>query len=171
MLERISPQEAKRLIDEENALLVDVRESDEFVAKRIPGAVLQPLAALPFLPADSEPERPVIYHCVAGVRTGGAEQQLQQRGHSRVYMIEGGIEAWEKAGLPVEKQITDILPIPRQVQIAAGSLIVIFLLIGQHIPFFRLVAVFIGFGLIYAGLTGSCGLAILLKKMPWNKKN
>lgn len=169
MSETISPERAKKLRDEENALFVDVRETDEFIARRIPGAELQPLSVLPLLPPDCTPERPVIYFCNSGNRTGKAEEILRQRGHSRTYIIDGGITAWEKAGLPIEIH-KGALPLSRQVHIAAGSLIVIFLLIGQQVPFFRLFAVFIGLGLFASGLTGTCGMAMLLKKMPWNKK-
>ena len=169
MAERISPQQAKKLLEEENALLVDVREPDEYAAKYIAGAHLQPLSVLSLLPADENPERPAIYFCHSGNRTGTAEQTIEKRGHSRTYIIDGGLDAWEKAKLPVE-QSKGALPISRQVHIAAGSLIVIFLLIGQHAPFFRLFAVFIGMGLVASGLTGFCGMALLMKKMPWNKK-
>lgn len=169
MAERISPIEAQKLLTEQKALLVDVRESDEFAAKRIPGASLQPLPALPFLPPDSDLDRPVIYYCHSGNRTGKAQEKLTRRGHTSVYVLDGGLEAWEKAGLPIESR-KGVLPISRQVHLAAGILIVLFLLIGQKIPFFRIFVLFVGLGLLASGLTGACGMAVFLKKMPWNKK-
>lgn len=169
MPELITPQKAKNLVDEDNALLIDVREPDEYVSEHVPGAQLQPLSVLGLLPADEQPERPAVYFCNSGHRTAAAVETLEKRGHTRTYIIDGGLQAWAKAGLPMEKR-KGVLPIARQVHLAAGSLIVIFLLIGQHVPFFRLFAVFIGLGLIASGLTGACGMAVLLKKMPWNKK-
>lgn len=169
MAEFISPQKAMELVQNEQALLVDVREADEYAGMRIAGANLQPLSVLQYLPPDENTDRPVIYFCYSGKRTGAAQEQLNKRGHARTYIIDGGLEAWQRAKLPVQES-KGVLPIMRQVHIAAGSLIVIFLLIGQHVPFFRLFAVFIGLGLLASGLTGACGMAMLLKKMPWNKK-
>ena len=169
MLERITPEQAKRMMDEEGAWLIDVRETDEFLSRRIPGAFSQPLSVLPLLPADSDLDKPAIFFCNSGNRTAGAEKLLAGRGHTRAYVIDGGLEAWERAKLPIESY-QGVLPLSRQVHIAAGSIIALFLLIGQNIPFFRIFVLFTGFGLLASGLTGACGMAILLKKMPWNKK-
>jgi hypothetical protein len=62
------------------------------------------------------------------------------------------------------------IAIMRQVQIAAGSLMVIFVLLGQVAPIFRLFAALVGCGLLFAGLTGTCGMALLLARMPWNRQ-
>ena len=82
--------------------------------------------------------------------------------------MEGGIGAWEKAGLPVERGAST-MPLFRQIQIAAGSLILIGALgsLGWH-PLLWL-AVFGGAGLVFAGITGFCGLGVLLSRMPWNR--
>lgn len=169
MAQHISAEEAKRLVDEGKAILIDIRESEEYALQHIEGAQLQPLSVISTLPAGCEADRAAIYYCNSGRRTSGASEVLDARKHESAYILDGGIDGWMRAGLPVIKG-TGPLPIMRQVHIAAGSLIVIFLLIGQSVPFFRLFAVFIGLGLLASGLTGACGMSILLKKMPWNKK-
>lgn len=169
MTQLISAQEAKRLVDEGKAVLIDVRESEEYALQYIEGAQLQPLSVIATLPAGCEADRAAIYFCNSGRRTSGATDVLDARKHKSAYILDGGLDAWMRAGLPVSKS-KGPLPIMRQVHIAAGSLIVIFLLIGQSVPFFRLFAVFIGLGLLSSGLTGACGMSILLKQMPWNKK-
>jgi rhodanese-related sulfurtransferase len=168
MISNISPQQAAELTRTDDALLVDIRESDEFKAERIAGAELQPLSVLQYLPPDSDPDRPVIYFCHSGRRSDAARELLEKRGHTRSHVLEGGLEGWKKAGLPVEVS-KGPLPIMRQVHIAAGSMVVLFMLIGQHLPLFRVFALFVGFGLIYSGITGWCGMMQILKRMPWNK--
>lgn len=84
-------------------------------------------------------------------------------------MLEGGVDAWEKAGLPVERT-PGPLPMFRQIQIGAGGLVLLGV-VGSAVwhPMFWLSA-FVGAGLVFAGITGHCGLAMLLARMPWNQK-
>ena len=169
MARYVSAQEANLMVQAGEAVLVDVRETDEYATLHIEGTLLQPLSVLRSLPPDCEAAKAAIYFCNSGRRTSASTSVLDERRPENAFILEGGIEAWQRAGLPVI-QGTGPLPIMRQVHIAAGSLIVIFLLIGQSVPFFRLFAVFIGLGFLASGLTGTCGMSIILKKMPWNKK-
>lgn len=85
-------------------------------------------------------------------------------------MLDGGLNAWEKAGLPVETNADAPLEIMRQVQIAAGSLVLIGVLLGFLVaPAWFGLSAFVGAGLTYAGVTGFCGMARLLMLMPWNR--
>lgn len=166
----LPPQEAYKLINNSGAVLIDVRDADEYRSIRIPGAQLQPLTALPYLPEDLNKEAPAIYFCRSGNRTGKAEELLKARGHSQIYILDGGILAWKKAGLPIA-ETPGPFPIMRQVHVAAGSLVLAFSLLAQIRPGFSLVTALIGAGLLYSGLTGTCGMAMLLQHMPWNKKS
>ena len=86
------------------------------------------------------------------------------------YIVEGGIEAWKKAGLPVARDRSQPIEIQRQVMIAAGSLVLLGVLLGQFVaPAFYAVPAFVGAGLTFAGTTGWCGMAKLLALMPWNR--
>jgi hypothetical protein len=86
-------------------------------------------------------------------------------------VVEGGLEAWTAAGLPVERGASRVLPLMRQVQIVIGlvSGVGAALAIWKH-PLFALIPLGTGAGLLFAGLTGTCGLALLLARMPWNQR-
>ena len=167
----ISPREAAKRLAEKTLTAVDIREVEEYKTLRLSGAQLQPLSVLKHLPADSHPEQAVVYFCFSGRRTKGAEDLLAARGHKEAYIMEGGLTAWMEAGLPVDKTPAS-MPIMRQVQIGAGALVLIFLLLGRYVaPGFTLGAALVGAGLIFAGVSGFCGLARLLALMPWNREH
>ena len=169
MTRSISPAEAKRLIDEEKALLVDIREPEEFAGKHIEGARLEPLSVLPFLAPAPDRERPAIFCCRSGMRTKNNSGALEKRGFAATYLIEGGLDGWEKAGLPVVRRAVP-LPMPRQIQMAAGCMVFLFSLLSFGIPAFTWGTLFVGIGLMFAGYTGVCLMANLLAHMPWNRK-
>lgn len=168
MAQMISPQQALHLVQNENAILVDTRESSEYARMRIAGARLMPVSVLACLPEDEDKERPAIFFCNSGGRTKTSESALDARGHERTYILEGGIQSWKSAGLPL---VIEKLPLPimRQVQLIAGGLILLFVLLGMAFPPFLWLAGLVGLGLMVAGITGFCGMAVLLQKMPWNK--
>ena len=106
---------------------------------------------------------------------GGSAQalaQLLQQGHPHTLTdLEGGIPAWQQAGLPVRRLKNAPLPLMRQVQIGAGSLVLLGVLLGTFVaPGFYGLAAFVGAGLVVAGVTGFCGMANILAVMPWNKR-
>jgi hypothetical protein len=87
-----------------------------------------------------------------------------------VASLEGGIVAWSQAGFNVKKSGSTILPLDRQTQITAGFIGFSGTILGALIhPAFYILPGFIGAGLMFAGLTGWCGMAKLLAKMPWNR--
>ena len=169
MTRSISPIEAKRLVDEENALLVDIRESEEFAGVCIEGARLEPLSVLPFLAPEPDRERPAVFYCHSGRRTKDNADALERRGFAITYYVEGGLEGWKKAGLPVVRR-TVPLPMPRQIQIVAGCFVFIFSLLSFGMPPFTWLTLFVGAGLIFAGYTVICLMAGLLARMPWNTR-
>jgi rhodanese-related sulfurtransferase len=98
----ISPAEAAALI-ERGALLVDIREASERRAGSIPGAAHAPLSALDAAPLSAKPGQAVVFHCRGGGRTKGNAAALKAKAGARdVYLLRGGIDAWDAAGLPVE---------------------------------------------------------------------
>ena len=165
-LQRISPEDARRRIDA-GALLVDIREPDEFRREHIPGARNIPVAKLTSI-ADSAG---VVYHCRSGGRTDANCQRLAtatQGGEG--FLLDGGLEAWRKAGLPITADRRAPLEVMRQVQIAAGLLVLIGVVLGLTInPGFFGLSAFVGAGLTFAGVSGWCGMARLLAMAPWNR--
>lgn len=101
----IEPGDATRLINHDDALMIDTRPSAEFDKRHILNAMSVPAAELgDRLPKlDKQAERPVIVYCAAGTTSGGVADALTQAGFKRVYNLKGGIAAWETAGLPVIK--------------------------------------------------------------------
>ena len=173
-LSTIKPSEARRLLDS-GALLIDIREADEHAREKIPGARHLPLSKL-----DQADEadlavhqgRPVIFHCKSGARTQANARRLAGKfGETcEALVIEGGLDAWRKAGLPVVSDRHQPLELQRQVQIGAGGLAVVGTLLGLFVsPWFFAVPAFVGAGLITAGLTGFCGMARILMRAPWNR--
>ena len=88
-----------------------------------------------------------------------------------VKILEGGIEGWRRAGLLTVEDKSQPLPLMRQVQIAAGVLILLGVTLGYSVSSaFFLLSAFVGAGLTLAGVTGFCGMARLLAVMPWNRR-
>ena len=165
-LPTISPAEAKRLLDA-GAMLIDIRGPDEHARERIPGARNHPLDRLSVL--DGQPQV-AVFHCRSGQRTAAHASKLAAAAACEAYIVEGGIEAWKRAGLPVVRDATQPLEVQRQVQIAAGSLVLLGVVLGHAIsPAFYAVSAFVGAGLTFAGISGWCGMAKLLALMPWNR--
>jgi rhodanese-related sulfurtransferase len=165
-LPTISPAEAKRLLDQ-GATLIDIRGRDEHARERIQGARNLPVESLTTLDGDN---RIAIFHCRSGQRTAKHAAKLAEATSCEAYIVEGGIEAWKRAGLPVALDRSQPIEIQRQVMIAAGSLVLLGILLGQFVASaFYAVPGFVGAGLIFAGISGWCGMAKLLAFMPWNR--
>ncbi len=174
MIQTISPQETSQLLAQGEAILIDVREADEFRAEHIAYAKSLPLSNLKELISQINlpKDKKVIFHCLRGKRGSDACINILEWGNSEdnLYNMEGGISAWKEAGLPIVGKISGSISIFRQVQIIVGGLIAALIalgLMGLTIGF--IIAGLLGSALFFAGLTGWCGLALLLSKMPWNK--
>ena len=165
------PLEANRLLRSGAAVLLDVRESDEHRRRRIPGAVSVPLST--FDPGKIEGivgSRTVILQCESGRRSGSAMDLLHAAGRTDVVNLSGGIQEWARQGLELEGDPGASLPMMRQVQIAAGGAVLGFSILAATVDsWFLLGTGFVGAGLCFAGLTGTCGLAVILGWMPWNR--
>lgn len=174
MLKTISPTEAARLRDECAALVVDVRETEEHARARIPGALSLPLSRLDEPGIALPPGRTVLFHCRSGARTHAHAGRLAARAGTaaEAYAVAGGIEAWRRAGLPLAEDPHQPIEMMRQVQIAAGGIVLAGLLLAAFVhPWFAGIAAFVGAGLVFAGVTGTCGMAHLLRRMPWNRRS
>ena len=166
-LPTIDAVRAKRLIDD-GAVLVDVREADERVREHVPGTRHHALSRLSTI--DTAGAKAVIFHCRSGARTAANASRLAGAAGCDAYVLEGGIDAWKKAGLPVATDTRQPIEIMRQVQITAGSLVVVGVVLGFWIaPAFFGLSAFVGAGLVFAGVSGWCGMAKLLGLMPWNR--
>jgi len=164
----IKPQDADKARTT-GATLVDIRSADEHAREHIAGAVHVPLDRLEELPKVAGP---IIFHCKSGMRTLANEAALRAAaGSTPCHILEGGLDGWRAAGLPTRVDRKQPLEIMRQVQLAAGGLVLLGVLLGFLIaPVFFGLSAFVGAGLMMAGATGWCGMAKLLQAMPWNRR-
>ena len=163
----ITPEAAAELV-QQGAILVDIRNPDEYVRRHIEGARNLPLGQLSGNPAPGQ--YPVIFYCLSGARTQHNVAVLSAVCAGHGYLLEGGLQGWQQAGLPVVEDRRQPMEIMRQVQIAAGSLILLGCVLGASVtPGFYLISAFVGAGLVFAGISGFCGMAKVLAKMPWNR--
>lgn len=164
----LSPADARTAIDA-GARLIDIRGADEHARKRIPSAVNVPLDQIDDLPQDG---RPIVFHCKSGTRTSVNAGRLGTAARGApAYILDGGIEAWWRAGQPTVEDRSQPLEIMRQVQITAGALVLTGVMLGLFVaPGFFGLSAFVGAGLTFAGVTGWCGMAKLLRVMPWNRR-
>lgn len=171
-LPTITATRAAAMIRDDGALLVDVREADERVRAHVPGSLHLPLSRLEQAEPALQGGMPVIFHCASGARTAQNAARLGARaGSGRAFVVEGGMAALRQAGLAVTEDRSAPLPLMRQVQIAAGSLVLAGVLLGALVaPVFYGMAGFVGAGLVFAGVSGFCGMANLLALMPWNRR-
>lgn len=170
----ISPQELATLQRLGRSIqLIDVRTPAEYreihaeTAKLVPLDRLDPKSVFGNL-GCSENE-PLYVICKSGSRARQACERFLAAGITNVVSVEGGTLAWEQAGLPVVRG-RKTMPLERQVRIAAGLLVLIggTLAIIYH-PWWAGLSTFVGAGLVFAGLTDTCGMGLLLAKMPWNQ--
>jgi rhodanese-related sulfurtransferase len=170
-LRAVTPHEAARLM-REGALLVDIREPDEHARERIPGARHVALSRLDATDLAAQRGQTVIFHCRSGARTRSNGVRLAARAGAQceALLVEGGLDAWRKAGLPTAVDRRAPIELQRQVQIGAGGLAFFGTLLGLTVsPWFFAVPLFVGGGLLTAGITGFCGMALLLQRAPWNR--
>lgn len=166
---KLSPAEAYRRLSEypEEYVLVDVREKEEFDALHARMAMSLPLQQLKGRDISDLQAKKIVCICQSGARGEKAAALFVEKG-CEAYNLEGGTSAWEKAELPVIRGNSTI-SLERQVRIAAGGLVLIGSLAGLVVKPLLILPLFIGGGLLYSGVTNSCGMARALAKMPWNR--
>jgi rhodanese-related sulfurtransferase len=101
----LGPMLATQLINRENAVVIDVRDTPEFDAGQLPGSRNIPLKDLPARARELESfkEKPLLLVCASGARAGQACAQLQRLGFTKLNNLDGGIDAWKRAGLPLKR--------------------------------------------------------------------
>ncbi|HUB24357.1 MAG TPA: rhodanese-like domain-containing protein [Tepidisphaeraceae bacterium] len=152
--------------------LLDVRTAAEYSRLHAAGACLVPLDELnpsTVASAHLDASEPLYVLCHAGSRAAVACEKLTAMGIGNAVRVDGGTLAWEGASLPVVRAGARV-SIERQVRIAAGSLVLVGLALAWCVhPAFVAVSMFVGAGLVFAGITNYCGMAIVMAKMPWNR--
>lgn len=151
------------------AQLVDVRSPGEFAAGHVPGAANIPLEEIERRLDDLNTNRTLVLICKGGKRAGMAADFLKDK-RGNLAVLQGGTDAWAKAGLPLVVSAKSRWALERQVRLAAGLLVLSSVVLSLTVyPPMVYLAGFVGLGLTGAGLTDFCPMGILLAKMPWNR--
>lgn len=149
------------------SILVDVRVPGEHRAEKIASSVNIPLDKLDDFKDELAKYQNVYVHCETGGRSGQACSKLQDMMLENWVNVAGGIQEWKIQDLPTI--VGRGMSMQRQVMITAGLLVLIGTLLSFKFSGFIGLAIFVGAGLVFAGVTGFCGMARLLRYMPWNK--
>ena len=171
-LRSVSAQQLATLAAAEKLVILDVRTPGEFASLRIAGSINLPFERLdpPALLARFATDAPLYCICQTGTRSQLAADRLRAAGFTNVVHVDGGTNAWSSAKLPLERGERNVMSLERQVRIAAGTLSVLGVIIGASIhPAGYLLSALIGAGLVYAGITNTCGMSVVLARLPWNQ--
>ncbi|MCC7260833.1 MAG: rhodanese-like domain-containing protein [Alphaproteobacteria bacterium] len=170
-LRTVNAATLKQWLDNQEAVLLDVREPAEYEAESIAGSTLRPLSGISKASLPDCSGKKLVIHCRKGGRgTSACEKLLAEDPTLEIFNLEGGIASWAEAGYPLRSSGGFFLPLDRQVQLTIGLMLMLGSLLGYFLsPLFFLLTGFLGMGLTLAGLTGFCGLALLMAKMPWNQ--
>ncbi|MCB0272027.1 MAG: rhodanese-like domain-containing protein [Bdellovibrionales bacterium] len=168
----ISAHEVEKKLQETDACkIIDVREFSEFANENIQGSQHTPLSKLTSHIEDLSKDHTYYILCKSGNRACKAADELHARGFENFKVIQGGIEGWKQAGLPIQKGQSNVWSLERQVRMTAGALVTIGLTIGAFFhPYGYLVSAFVGVGLMFSAISDTCTMGLLLAKMPWNQK-
>jgi len=161
----------KNVLEEGNGTLVDVREYGEFAGGRVSDAKLLPLGDLEKRHAELDHSKPIYVMCRTGRRSAEAQKKLRALGFTNVINVVGGVEAWKKEQLPLEKDEKAPWAIERQVRFTAGLIVLSAVIAGILVhPYILALAGFVGAGLAFSAATDSCMMGKVLMMMPWNRK-
>ena len=169
----ISPQQLAELCKKGTIDLIDVRTPTEFqelhaaFARNVPLDRLDPVKLTQARNGSKDELLYVI--CRSGSRGRQACEKFLAAGYTNVVNVEGGTLACVEAGLPMVRGKKSI-SLERQVRIAAGSLVLLGVMLGWLVhPALYGLSAFIGAGLVFAGITDTCGMGMMLARMPWNQ--
>ena len=152
-----------------NGRILDVRSEKEYAGKRlVRESLCVPLDRLMREAAQWDPNEPLVLICESGVRSADGVRRLNQAGFRDVATVQGGLRACKRAGVEIIVNRVQ-LPIIRQVLIVAGILVLSGLALSRLNPWFLLIDLLVGCGMVFSGITGICPMAYLLERMPWNR--
>lgn len=172
-IKKVDANTLKKWIDSNEAVLIDVRDKEEYDSECIEFAKSLPLNKITIEDAK-KPEnknKKVVIQCQFGSRAIMACEKIKSYGADfDIWYLDGGIDSWKKEGFPMKESENKIFPLNQQVQIATGIIIVTGIFLTHFVNYiWILFPLFVGLGLINAGVSGWCGLGKLMLKMPWNK--
>ena len=166
----IDPDVLKARLDE--AEVIDVRTPGEFESIHLPGSRNLPLDELDdhvdTIREAADDGREVVLVCRTGNRAHQAQEKLAEAGLPQLPILEGGVLAWQQVDGPI---VQDVIrwDLERQVRLVAGSIVLLSILVSIVFPPARFVAGFVGAGLVFAAVSNTCAMGMLLAKLPYNR--
>jgi rhodanese-related sulfurtransferase len=152
--------------------VIDVREYPEYAMGHIAGARLMPLGTLTTRATELDRSLPIYVICRTGRRAAQAQERLSALGFQDVRNVRGGITAWQEEKFPLVGDKRAVWSLERQVRLVVGVLVLSVVLLSVTVSsYFIWLAGFVGLGLIFAGITDSCAMAMLIAKLPWNRSS
>ena len=153
------------------AQLIDVREPAEYAGEHIAEAQALPLSKFDPAQVSQTPGKKIVLCCQSSNRSSQAGQRLLASGIPQVWHLRGGLQAWKDAGHATIRNLHAPISLQRQVQMTAGSLVLVGTLLGAFVsPWWLVLSGFVGAGLTFAGISGTCGMAMLLARLPYNQR-
>lgn len=153
----------------EHLQLVDIREAAERGAAKIDKSQHLPFSQITNLANILDKKKDIYLICRTGQRAGMAAKQLEAQGYQSIYVVKGGIDAWARNGLPVDGELTHVWSLERQVRFTAGLIILIGIALSYAINAnWIFLSVIASLGMIVSSIMNTCGMATVLRMMPWN---
>lgn len=170
-VQSVDVAEAQALIHESNTLVLDVRSPGEFETAHIDGAINIPVDRLdPHLrEIVSNAGGTMVLVCQSGGRAEQAATKLSQHGKQDLVLLEGGMNAWQQSGAPVQRGDVQRWALERQVRLVAGSIVVSTVAASALVPRLKWVGAGVGGGLVFAAVSNTCMMGNLLSKLPYNR--
>jgi rhodanese-related sulfurtransferase len=169
----LSPAELSELLEQRaETRLLDVRTPGEYESAHIPGAYNVPLDTLGEHAAEIRAAGavPVVLICQSGARARKAEEALKGSGMENLHVLDGGMNGWLTGGGRAANRGRERISLERQVRMVAGGLAATGALLALVVnPLWALVPAFVGSGLVFAGVTDTCGMAMVLSRLPYNR--
>lgn len=155
--------------------LIDVRTPMEYAEVHAEGARPVPLDRLDpaavMASRTGRADEPLFVICRSGARAAKACEAFRAAGFRNVLNVEGGTDAWERMGLAVVRGRRRVISLERQVRIAAGLIVLAGVFLGWRVhPVFYGLSALVGAGLVLSGVSNTCGMGMLLARMPWNRR-
>ncbi|HET8706524.1 MAG TPA: rhodanese-like domain-containing protein, partial [Pseudomonadales bacterium] len=174
---RISAEQFGNHMRSGKVFALDVRTPAEYHTLHVEGAVCCPLTDLDTRSVVSDLKQrgfgkndTLYLLCKSGNRSAQAAEKITAETDVNVVVVEGGTEACSALGLPCKTGHRNVLPLDRQVRIAAGSLALLGAILGFTVaPAWYGLSAFVGAALIFAGVTDICPMRDMLARAPWNQ--
>jgi len=170
-LAEIEAFELNQKLNFQQVILLDVREAGEYASEYIAGSISMSLSRFDPFQIVQMGDHPIVLCCQSGMRSSQAAEKLREYGLTNVMQLKGGLSSWKASGFKTQMDRSAPISLFRQVQIVAGSLVAIGTGLGVLVsPWFLLLSGFVGCGLVFAGISNTCAMGMLLAKLPYNQR-